>query len=326
MTSLPTVLLGDPAAAATAVILSDEELASRAEQAQHDARGADSANTTRTYGAGIRAFVKWCDEKGIAYRMPISPRTLAAFVDDMAERVKPATVETYVQAVNRMHRDLDLPLPAGAGVVVLALRRMRRTAAEKGHRQKQAAPMRRAHIDAALAKMGSRLIDLRDAALVTLAYDTLCRASELVAFNVGDVREQGRDAVAYVARSKTDQEGEGDFRFVARDTYIRVRAWVEAAGLERNEPLFVPMSRNDRGERLTRRDVARIYQRRVGKDFSAHSTRVGAAVEQREAGVPTGLIAQAGGWKGDAMPARYTRHIAAQESGAAILARRQGRA
>jgi integrase len=258
--------------------------------------------------------------------MPVPPRALAAFVDDMAERLRPATIETYVQAVNRIHRDLDLPLPAGAGVVVLALRRMRRTAAEKGLRQKQAAPMRRSHIDAALARMGSRLIDLRDAALVSLAYDTLCRASELVALNVGDVREHGHDAVAYVARSKTDQEGDGDFRLVARDTYARVRAWVETAGLKADEPLFMPMSRNDRGERLTRRDVARIYQRRVGEAFSAHSTRVGAAIEQREAGVPTGLIAQTGGWKGDAMPARYTRHIAAQESGAAILARQQGRA
>lgn len=174
--------------------------------------------------------------------------------------------------------------------------------------------------------MGDYLIDLRDAALVSLAYDTLCRASELVGLNVGDVQEQGRDAVAYIPTSKTDQEGAGDFRFVARDTYIRVRAWVDAAGLKPDEPLFVPMSRNDRGERLTRRDVARIYQRRVGEAFSGHSIRVGAAVEQREAGVPTGLIAQAGVWKGDAMPARHTRHIAAQESGAAILARRQGRA
>lgn len=139
--------------------------------------------------------------------------------------------------------------------------------------------MRRAHIDGALERMGSRLIDLRDAALVSLAYDTLCRASELVALNVGDVQEQGRDAVAYIAKSKTDQEGAGDFRFVARDTYARVRAWAQAAGLEPDEPLFVPMSRNDRGERLTRRDVDRIYQRRVGEGFSAHSTRVGAAVE-----------------------------------------------
>ena len=49
-------------------------------------------------------------------------------------------------------------------------------------------------------------------------------------------------------------------------------------------------------------------------------------VEQREAGMATGLIAQAGGWKGDAMPARYTRNMDTIHSAAAILARRQGRA
>ncbi|TNC59235.1 tyrosine-type recombinase/integrase [Rubellimicrobium roseum] len=273
-------------------------------------------------GVGVRAFVRWCDEKGILYLLPVAPRTLAAFVDDLAERLTPATIKTYVAAINRMHRDLDLPLPAGAGVVILAQKRTRRAAVEKGHRPKQATPMRRAHIDGTLERMGTSLMDLRDAA----PYDTLCRAAELVALHVADVRSQGGDAVAYVARSKTDQEGDGDFRFVARYTFERVRAWVKAAGLDDDDPLFVPMSRNDRGKRLTRRDVARIYKRRVGEDFSAHSTRVSAAVEQRAAGVPTGLIAQAGGWKGDAIPARYTRHISAQESGAAILARRQGRA
>ena len=63
----------------------------------------------------------------------------------------------------------------------------------------------------------------------------------------------------------------------------------------------------------------------MGKDFSAYSTRVGNAVEQREAGMSTGAIAQSGGWKGDAMPTRYTQAAAAQESGAARLARSQGR-
>jgi hypothetical protein len=51
---------------------------------------------------------------------------------------------------------------------------------------------------------------------------------------------------------------------------------------------------------------------------------VGAAVEQREASVTTVQIAQAGGWTGDAMPARYTRKAGAAESGVVILARQQG--
>lgn len=326
MTSHLPALPSHPQAAAALTPLAGDELARRVAQAEHDARGVDAPNTIRTYGAGIRSFVAWCDEAGIAYSLPVEPRTLAAYVDDIAAKMKPATVSTYVHAINRMHRDLDLPLPAGAGVVQLALKRARRAAAAKGIRQKQAAPMRRADIERALAGMGDSLADLRDAALICLAYDTLCRASELVAFNVSDVRREGTRASAYVARSKTDQEGEGDFRFVSLDTLARVQAWADAARLDADGPLFVPLSHAAMGERISPRDVSRIYQRRVGKSFSAHSTRVGSAVEQREVGVSTGHIAQAGGWKGDAMPARYTRQAAAQESGAAILAQRQGRA
>jgi len=69
----------------------------------------------------------------------------------------------------------------------------------------------------------------------------------------------------------------------------------------------------------------RIVARRAGEGYSAHSTRVGAAVDQRAAGIATGAVAQSGGWSGDRMVARYTRAVDAGESGAAILARKQGR-
>ncbi|WP_218014199.1 hypothetical protein, partial [Rubellimicrobium roseum] len=49
MTSLPSVFPAYPFDAG-AVILSDDILRQRAEQAQYDARGADAANTVRTYG------------------------------------------------------------------------------------------------------------------------------------------------------------------------------------------------------------------------------------------------------------------------------------
>ena len=82
--------------------------------------------------------------------------------------------------------------------------------------------MRRSDIEAALAGMGSSLIELRDAALLSLAYDSLARASELVALNVSDLQHGGNGATVYIARSKTDQEGAGQYRFVAPDTFVRI--------------------------------------------------------------------------------------------------------
>jgi integrase len=311
------------AAASEVAALSQDQVALRLEEYARLSEGAFSANTQRAVASDTRIFTAWCADHGYHAGPPSTPEAVAAFVDAQAAIKAPATVGRYVSSIDHLHRAIRV-LPVGpSNPVKMALRRMRRA---KGTDQAQAAPMRRSDIEAALGRMGPSLIELRDAALLSLAYDSLARASELVALNVSDVQHGGNGATVYIARSKTDQEGAGQYRFVAPDTFARVMAWVAAARLDPAAPLFIPMSHAGAGDRITPRDVSRIYQRRVGKGFSAHSTRVGNAVEQREAGIPTGAIAQSGGWKGEAMPARYTRKAAAQESGAARLARSQGRA
>jgi integrase len=298
------------------------DLAARIAQAEHDARGADAPTTRRTYEVAARAWAAWCAGQGHAITYPADPRAVAAWIDAIGtEGRAPATVRTYLAGLARAHRDLDLPSPGDAAVVRLAVRRLARTAATEGHRQRQAVPLRRDGLERALAGTGDDLLGLRDAALLALAYDSLCRASELAALRVRDV-EPG--AVA-VGRSKTDQMGEGSMRFVAPDTWARVRRWIRAAQLRPQDPLFRPLGPAAKGDRLSTRDVARIVARRAGDAYSAHSTRVGAAVDQRAAGIATGAVAQSGGWSGDRMVARYTRAVDAAESGAAILARKQGR-
>lgn len=283
--------------------------------------------TERAYRLGQRRFADWCEENGVPYAFPrhaVTPEALAMFIDSLvAEGLKPATVDSYVAGVAAMHRALDIPNPADAKIVREAKRSHRRAV---GTAQKQAAPMRWPSISAALAKLGTTPLDLRDAALLSVAYDTLGRASELCALNVGDVVETDETASVTIRRSKTDQEGQGSIRYLAPDSLARVRAWIEVARLEKEDPLFVPLSAKGKGERLTRRDVSRIFKARVGESLSAHSARVGAALDQRAAGMTTGEIAQAGGWKGEAMPNRYTAHLAPRDGAAAKLAQIQGRA
>lgn len=321
-----------PTASTLPAILPEGDLAQRAAQAAQDAAGAYAPATVETYSYGIRRYVRWCDETGTPYGLPIDPRTLARFVDDMRGQLSPASISAYLSAIARAHADLDLPTPTGAGVVSLALKRFRRewavTAPKARRGRGQAKPMQRDTIDKALQGMGDNLHDLRDAALIALAYDSLARASELVAFDVADLEQDASDGsgVIVIRRSKTDQDGEGLHRYVSPDTMARLSAWISAARLDPDSPLFIPMSRKGVGERLSPRDVSRIYKARVGEAFSAHSTRVGGAVDQLGAGIATGQIAQSGGWKGEQMVARYTKRLAVKQSGAAILAQKQGRA
>ena len=73
-------------------------------------------------------------------------------------------------------------------------------------------------------------MSLRDAALISLAYDAGLRVSELVALRVADLRQvsdgSGRLTIAF---SKTDQDGEGALAWLSSETMQRLSAWLLAS-------------------------------------------------------------------------------------------------
>ena len=162
-----------------------------------------------------------------------------------------------------------------------------------------------------------------------MAYDTLCRRSELSAFEVADLDAASNSIL--VRRSKTDQEGQGSIRFVGPDTLSFLQAWLFAAHITEGA-MFQGI---DNAEQLTGRlspeGINRTFKRvakRLGlavSAFSSHSCRVGAAQDMTTAGLDIGGIMQAGGWKSPSMVARYTERAAVQRGAAAKLAVLQDR-
>lgn len=325
---------------AGAIVIADAapSLVAALAQHAHQARGAFSANTERALRADTAIFTGWCSDQGRA-SLPALPETVAAFVDAHAATKSPATVRRYVASVAAFHRAAGVDDPTKANAVRFALKRLHRT---KGRRQAQAhaltVDLRNRMIDAA----GDRPIDLRNKALLAVAYDTGCRRSELVALEVADVRAaaDGSGSVL-IRRSKTDQEGAGMIRYLAPDTMQHVRAWREAAGVDKGS-LFVALSKG--GAILgplaatgadTGAEVSRIFKRmakaarlkpHVVKAMSGHSARVGLAQDLASAGEDLPAIMQAGGWKSPTMVARYTERMAARRGAVARLAEKQGRA
>ena len=93
---------------------------------------------------------------------------------------------------------------------------------------------------------------LRDSALLSLLYDSACRAQELVAIDVSDVATHG---VCYVRI-----EGKGNKKRTVpllSETGKLVSAYVDAFSLPPNSPLFV----NRSGRRLTRSGVSDVVER-----------------------------------------------------------------
>jgi site-specific recombinase XerD len=146
------------------------------------AQGAFSPNTLRAWRADWEIFSASC----LAYRLsalPVAPKTVRDFVFECAGwRKKPATIRRYIATIGRAHRAAGVPDPTTSEEVRLALKEMSRGMAA---RQRQARGLVWSEIAVFLEFAPRNLRDVRDRALVAVAYDTMYRREELVSLLIG---------------------------------------------------------------------------------------------------------------------------------------------
>ncbi|MDE0282031.1 MAG: tyrosine-type recombinase/integrase [Gammaproteobacteria bacterium] len=308
------------------------------------ARGAISHNTERALRSDLAIWLAWC-RKEKRRPWPARAATLVRFIDHKAQSRAPATVRRYVSSLCALHRAAGWKNPLDHATVRMSLRRMYR---HKGRRQTQALGLTwqiREKLIGSSGKPGEpfigspeepgeRLIDIRNRALLAVAYDAMLRRSELVTLRVSDLMfDHNGSATLFLKNAKTDPEGAGHMLFLARDTADLVLAWLVGSGISHG-PLFRAVRKNGvPGGALDPSQVSRIYKDmavRAGfKDFagglSGHSARVGATQDMIASGIGLAAILQAGRWKSAAMVSRYGERLLASRGAAAQLARMQGR-
>lgn len=215
----------------------------------HELLGAYAAaaapNSLRAFRADVTAFDAWCHARG-SRCLPASPQLAAGFLSARAgEGVAPASLTRYRASIAKLHRLCRLPDPCQDELVKLTLAAHRRAV---GIAQKQARPLRfkgavrdpvadaprGINVRAALEACGDTLTGLRDRALLSVAYDTGLRTSELVAIVVADIVEAlDPDArLLTIARSKGDQEGEGATAYLSPRSVSALTCWLDRAGVE----------------------------------------------------------------------------------------------
>lgn len=205
-------------------------------------QAASSPHSIRALKSDLEAFDRWCCRaKRIA--LPATPETVADYIGARAEQgAKPASLSRYKASIAKIHQLLDLKDPTQAELVKLRLRAIRR---EKGTAQAQARPLRfkgpvrdierdrprGLNIRALLESCAGDLPGLRDRALLSAAYDTGLRASELVAFAIEHIEEAiDPDArLLKILRHKGDQDGEGATAYLSPRAVAAIAAWAEAA-------------------------------------------------------------------------------------------------
>lgn len=294
-----------------------EDLAVLAGRAQEFAALAQAPATTRAYRSDWAHFSRWCDRMNLA-AIPTTPGMVAAYLVAHADTLKVATLTRRISSIATANRLAGYALDTGHRDLRETWRGIRRT---KGMAQRQAEALTVPLLRRLLATCGDRLIDLRDRALLLVAFGAALRRSELCALDAADVTVSPEGLTIWLARSKGDQEGVGATVTVGRTgratcPAAAYEAWVAAltdAGITGGRA-FRSVDRHERvGAGLSTRAVAQIVQARAaaaGLDasaFSGHSMRAGFCTSAAAAGIEERDIMRQSRHQSVAVARRYVR-------------------
>jgi integrase len=305
-----------------------------------------AANTQRALNADRKTWTAWCRENG---RSPFPVRTpdVVDFVyakspplvrangelrvdakSASSEARAPGTIGRYLSSLRALHRAAGFTDDPVADVAVeQAMRTIRRGA----DRPEPRSPLQITDLKRACARPARSLWELRDRALVAVAYSALLRRSELVSLDLRDLERDPADgsATVTVRRSKTDQRGRGEERYLAPFVVAVLDAWLRTADI-REGPVFRGIRPDGKvmPTALLPGQVPAAFRRVAAeagvrgarlKNIASHSARIGAAHDLVAEGFDVVAIQHAGGWKSPAMPAYYTRRRRAKQGAMARL-------
>ena len=285
----------------------------------------NSPNTIRAYRGAWKRWCDWASRRG-HQALPAVAADVAAYIIKRAKAgAAPATVRMDCAGIAAAHRSIKADDPTASEEVRQTLRSIARTNRGKGRGQVKGVDWDSADHAAELAEDDGLITGLRDGVLIRIGSDALLRVSELAALTVTDLKEQpdGSGTIT-IWRSKTDQAGRGQVRFVGAPTVEAIRDYQRAAGVA-DGPLLRRVRKGGAvGGSLGVRSIRRIITRRaagagIGGRVSGHSLRVGAAQSLVAAGATLAQLQQAGDWQSPRMAGHYARHQLAAHGAVARL-------
>lgn len=248
-----------------------------------------------------------------------STNTLSRYVATL-KYLHDVAIESARDVTGNYQFGRELQNPAQTKRVTMTLKAIRKKYLGK-NRQRQAAPMKYDMLENIVASLGDSLRDTLYKALISFAFDSMMRCSELVRVELSDIHydQETGSAEVFVPFHKADQEGEGSYRFLSQRTVDFLHEWLDAAGIDSGLVFRSVDAKNHILTHMHKDRVARIFKnlaKRSGylyKDISAHSTRVGAAQELLLDGATLPQLMVVGDWKSPAMPVRYAKRIDAKK-------------
>jgi site-specific recombinase XerD len=281
--------------------------------------GAYAYSTIRAYKADFAKFIEFCEERNEG-ALPALPLSIANFIIKLSnDKRSSAGIRRAICGISTIHKLNRMDDPTKDPDVTIEMRRMHR---KLGRSAKQAGSINLDILDQMLLATDDSIRGLRDKALLLVAYDTLCRRSELVSLQVKDVKitiKNGVDSISILLRkSKTDQDSMGKWLRLSQRAGLALTEWIKQLP-EGQENIYCGLNRaGDISQYLGGGQVNRIYKRiarkagldeSVIKGISGHSMRVGAAQDLLSSGASMPTMMQRGRWSKSDTVMRYVEHI-----------------
>jgi len=279
--------------------------------------GAYAPSTIRAYKANFARFIDYC-EKLQTNALPADPSEIASYVAHLTKGgLKSAGIRIAVASISSIHKFNGYKDPGCHPDVLIEMRRMHRTL---GRASRQALGITIRILEKMIAKTTNDLRGVRNKALLLLAYDSLCRRTELVSLKIEDIAYDNRSIPILIRlrRSKTDQEATGRVIRITLKTQIAIKEWVDGANIHEGF-LFRAISNSGHiSNCLSPGQINRIYKKMAVvakipaeevKAISGHSLRVGAAQDLVNSGVSLPILMNRGRWSKPDTAMRYVEEL-----------------
>lgn len=266
--------------------------------------GAYAPSTIRAYRKNFERFIEYCNHERLP-ALPSEPFVVAGYIRKLANsELKSASIRLAIAAISSVHQLNSHQDPTTHPTVKIELKRMHRTL---GRSSKQAYGIRLNILNRMLNQTQENMIGLRNRALLMVAYDSMCRRSELVSLRIEDcsINHKKNQIKVKLRRSKTDQDGLGRMLFLREESQKALIEWLNTINVESGY-IFRSISRHGLiKQNITSGQINRIYkhlalQAKLGdeiiKGISGHSFRVGAAQDLLIGGASMPMIMNRGRW------------------------------
>lgn len=280
-------------------------------------QGAYAPSTIRAYRSDFAEYIGFCEAQGSDV-FPPNPLVLADFIAHVSEKHRSsASIPRAIAGISTIFRLNRMADPSKDPEVIIAMKRMHRNLGRAAH---QAKGITSDLLEQLLAATDNTPRGLRNRALLLVAYDTLCRRSELVSLLIEDIRteDKGDNKLTSILlrRSKTDQEASGRWVHLNQRAQVALHTWLDMLQADTGPIFRMINSNNPKG--LGASQINRIYKRiaqkahvdeTLVKGISGHSCRVGAAQDLVKSGASMPMIMSKGRWSKTDTVMRYVEHI-----------------